>query len=155
VRPRRVALHEVELAVRRAQDDRLPLLVAIDGAGGSGKSTVATELLARDVLEPARRGQPVAYQRFDWEQNALGPLRSIATPRIVIIEGITSLHPALDHYWNVRIWVDADPEIARERGRARDAGNENEPLWDLWSRNDARYRAEHRPHRRADVIVEN
>ena len=109
--------------------------------------------LLAQVIDPVRLGMPVAYRRLEWSSNTLGDSIAVPGAAIVIIEGITALHPSLASYWDLAIWVDTDAMIARERGRARDADNENAQHWDLWSSNDARYRAEHEPHSRADLIV--
>lgn len=189
VATRLATIDDLIVIIRRLQDAHRPLVVAIDGAGGAGKSTLASALVTRlsgdaialsmddfivrdralddswehawdrgrlieQVLDPIREGRPVMYQRLEWERNRLSSPIFLRPSRIVIVEGITSLHPHLDAYWHLRIWVEADAEVALERGRARDADTENAQYWDLWSRNDARYRENHVPHERADVVVQ-
>ncbi|MBX9472111.1 uridine kinase family protein [Microcella sp.] len=109
--------------------------------------------LLQQVITPLRRGEPVVYQRREWSSNSLSDPIAVPGASIVIVEGITALHPTLAPHWDLAIWVETDAMIALERGRARDAGNENAQHWELWSSNDARYRAEHEPHGRADLIV--
>ncbi len=109
--------------------------------------------LRAQVLDPLTRGERLAYERFDWERNALGETMELEPALMIIVEGITCLHPDLESYWHLRVWVETPPEIARERGRARDADNENAQHWNHWALNDARYRREYRPHQRAHVVV--
>ncbi|MEO5533882.1 MAG: hypothetical protein ABIR17_01970 [Pseudolysinimonas sp.] len=174
-------------AVRALSGSHRAVLIALDGFGGAGKSTLArvladqlgsAEVIALDdfivkehvlddswefawdrarlreqVLEPLVAGRQAAFQRLDWATNTLGA--SIQVPRadFVIVEGITTLHPELREHWDYSIWVETPVAVARERGRARDAGNENEGHWDLWSRNDVGYRAGYEPDRAADVVI--
>lgn len=109
--------------------------------------------LVQQVITPLRHGEPVLYQRLEWSSNTLSEAIPVPAASVVLVEGITALHPALAPHWQLAIWVETDATIALERGRARDAGNENAQHWELWSNNDARYRAEHAPHLRADLIV--
>jgi uridine kinase len=109
--------------------------------------------LLKQVIAPLRRGEPVLYQRLEWSSNSLSNPIAVPAAAIVMVEGITALHPALAPYWHLTIWVETDAKVALERGRARDAGNDNAQHWELWSANDARYRVEHAPHDRADLIV--
>ncbi len=109
--------------------------------------------LVEQVIDPVRLGRPMAYQRLEWLSNTLTDPIAVPEASVVIVEGITALHPALAPHWDLTIWVETDAMVALERGRARDAGNENAQHWELWSSNDARYRAEHEPHSRADLIV--
>ena len=109
--------------------------------------------LLEQVMGPVRHGTPVAYRRLEWVSNTLSEPIAVREASIVIIEGITALHPALAPHFDLTVWVETDAAIALERGRARDAGNENAQHWELWSSNDARYRAEHAPQHRADLIV--
>jgi hypothetical protein len=51
--------------------------------------------------------------------------------------------------------VDAPVEVAKQRGKQRDAGNENEQHWELWSANDVAYQAKYHPELTADFIITN
>lgn len=109
--------------------------------------------ILQQVITPLRHGDPVRYQRLEWSSNTLSDSIAVPSASIVMMEGITALHPTLAPHWDLAIWVETDATIALERGRARDAGNENAQLWERWSSNDARYRVEHAPYGRADLIV--
>lgn len=162
--------------------------MAIEGFGGSGKSTFAAALkdalvnafvvniddfivkeritdsswdngafdrrrLETQVLIPASANDRVSYQRLVWETNTLsGP---IVVPKVhyLIVEGISSFHPDIAHYYDCKIWIDTPIEVARERGRARDGGNENAQHWDLWAANDLAYQEHFHPEHVADLVV--
>lgn len=109
--------------------------------------------LVEQVIDPLLRGKPIAYQRLDWASNSLSDPIMLPHAEVVVIEGITTLHPTLAPHFDLTVWVETDAALALERGRARDAGNENAQHWELWSSNDARYRADHTPQTRADLIV--
>jgi uridine kinase len=111
--------------------------------------------LRRQVLDPLLAGGAGGYERFEWETETLSQLVPVGAAAFVIVEGITTLHPELRRYWDYGIWVETPVAVARERGRARDAGNENESHWDLWSRNDVRYLEDSHPDLAADVIIRN
>lgn len=98
-----------------------------------------------EVLDPVAQGQPAHYRRLVWDSNTLDSPITLRADRLLIVEGITALHPDLRGAYALSVWVDAPIEIARERGAARDAGNENEGMWEKWSANDLRYLAMHRP----------
>lgn len=109
--------------------------------------------LARQVLEPVREGVVARMQKFIWETNSLGPFAEIPRRQYLIVEGLTSLHPQIAGFYDYSIWVDTPIEVSKERGQARDAGTENEFMWDLWASNDLRYAREYEPKGRADVVV--
>ena len=111
------------------------------------------ERLICQVLDPLRRGERVSYQRLEWESNSLSAPVELPVATIVLVEGITALHPDLASCWDLAVWVETIAELARERGRVRDAGNENAQHWHLWSRNDAQYRAKYVPQERAHLVV--
>lgn len=111
--------------------------------------------LISEVLDPFRAGTPAAYRRLLWGLNALSDPIALGEAGILIVEGITALHPDLADRYDYRIWVQTPLEVASARGRARDAGNENEGRWERWALNDARYLETHRPDVAADAIVAN
>ena len=167
-----------------------PILIAVEGYGGSGKTTFAnalakelgdacvismddfivkeklTELswdkggfdrkrLEDQVLKPLKRGEKARYQKLMWTDNSLSDFIESPNTRYVIIEGISSYHPGIAHYYDYKIWIDTPMHIAKERGHARDGSNENAQFWDLWEANDIAYQQKYHPERIADFIFDN
>jgi uridine kinase len=155
-------------------------IVAIDGYGGAGKSTLARKLAAaldeapivptddfagwdnqfewwprllEQVIAPLARGLSARYQRFDWTTRQLAEW--IALPRrpaTVIIEGVAAMRREFDPYLAYRIWVDTPPEVRSRRGLERD-GEAMRSQWDRWMTAEAAHVARDRPIDRADVMV--
>ncbi|MGO8948498.1 MAG: hypothetical protein ACLQUY_12725 [Ktedonobacterales bacterium] len=115
--------------------------------------TFDLERLEKQVLLPASRGLPVSYQRLEWETNTLGDPVMIPEGDYLIVEGIASYHPSIEHYYDCKIWIDTPLEVAQKRGHARDGSNENAGYWDLWARNDIAYQQKYHPEQRADYVL--
>lgn len=185
-----MTLQEISAKINEQPLKRKPMLVAIDGFGGAGKTTIAQKLkdmlgnayvvgiddfiikeklteqtadksyfdrkrLEQEVLKPAREGKQIAYRRLEWVENTLSTPVVVPDIDYLIIEGISSTHPDIAQYFDVKIWVDTPIDIAKERGHARDGSNENAQHWDLWVANDLRYQEKYHPERQADFIIEN
>ncbi|GIG29679.1 hypothetical protein Cma02nite_22790 [Cellulomonas marina] len=125
-----------------------PRVVAVDGRGASGKSTLAERLsrgtgrsaivhtddvawhepyfawghlLADHVLRPLRRGEAVSFRPPAWERN--GRSGSIEVPAgldLVIVEGVGANQRELAGLIDATVWVQSDFAMAEERGIARD-----------------------------------
>jgi uridine kinase len=180
-------LSEIVTELRRRRRVDSIFLIAIEGFGGSGKSTFAASLqealgsasvltiddfivkeritdsswedafdrrrLESQVLIPASGNKRVSYQRLIWETNELSGPITVPNVDYLIVEGISSYHPDIAHYYGFTIWIDTPIDTARERGRARDGDNENAQHWDLWAANDLAYQAQFHPERIADSVV--
>ena len=152
-------------------------IVAIDGCGGAGKSTLAAGLaeelaavvvhtddfaswenpvdwwpeLLRVVLEPLARGEPATFAPNSWG----GPPREPVTVEpggTVIVEGVTASREAFRPYLAYAIWVDAPRELRLARGLDRD-GEDARELWESWMAEEDAYVARERPHEHADVVL--
>lgn len=138
----------VSRLLRLAGDpDGRPPIIAIDGRGASGKSTLATAIaeqlpgsaiahtddlawhepffdwghLLEQVLATIHRGDPVDFQPPAWPQHGRGG--SIVVPAgtsAVIVEGTGALQRDLAHLVDASIWVQSDWELAEHRGLERD-----------------------------------
>ncbi|MDB5175603.1 MAG: putative phosphoribulokinase [Candidatus Saccharibacteria bacterium] len=174
----------------KIKGSKKPTLIAIEGYGGSGKTTLAMKLadelgsayvvniddfivkekltepswdkgafdrkrLELQVLLPATRQKQVAYQELIWETNLLSEPKIVPPVDYLIVEGISSYHPDIAHYYEYKIWVDTPVEIAKARGKARDAGNENADKWNMWAQNDVAYQQKYHPEQIADFIINN
>jgi hypothetical protein len=128
--------------------DGRPLIVAVDGRGGGGKTTLAgrladalapatvvhsddvawwhsrfgwDDLMAGGILEPLRAGQPVHYQPPGWGPHGRdGHIDVPAGLRTVLIEGVGVSRRSLLPLIDVAVWVQSDFDEARERGIRRD-----------------------------------
>jgi uridine kinase len=123
-------------------------LVAIDGHGGSGKSTVA-ELLATEleaeivhtddfaswdepvewwprvverVLEPIAAGAAsVSYPRSQWwPDHHPEPVVDQQVTAVMVLEGVTALRSEFRPFLTLGIWVETPLETCLARGLARD-----------------------------------
>ena len=111
--------------------------------------------LEQQVLKPASEGQEISYQRLAWASNALGETTTLPKVVFLIVDGISSYHPDIEHYYDFKIWVEAPIDIAKQRGRQRDSDNENAVLWDKWAACDLAYQQKYHSEQRADFTVNN
>ena len=148
--------------------DLAPLLrgrVGIDGPDAAGKTTLANalaaltglpRLCADDFLAPPEvryaRGplDPDGYYADAFDLAALR--RAVESHDTVIADGVFLFRPELDDLWDVRIYLDVDPDEQLRRVLARDGA-------DTLERYDKRYRPAYdaykravRPHEIADVV---
>ncbi|MFC6239619.1 uridine kinase family protein [Longivirga aurantiaca] len=163
------AVRDVRLVVRRlldaAGDPGLrPVLVAVDGRSGSGKSTIAGRiaalvpgsvvvhtddvaweesffdwdaLMAAHVLAPAREGAAVTYRPPAWDR--LGRSGAIEVPAgstLVLVEGVGAGRASLADHYDATVWVLSDEDERRRRGVERDVvlGRTPDEAADFWDR---------------------
>lgn len=154
-------------------------LVAVDGPGGAGKSTLAKRLAAacgaellhtddfaswdnqfdwwqrleNQVLEPLGAGRPARYQRYDWNTRVLSEWHEMATPDVLILEGVSAAREAVRERLSLSIWVETPRDTRLARGLDRD-GTEALPLWQRWMAAEDAHFAADRTRDHADVIVD-
>ncbi len=178
-----VALAQVAEAVRASSPapGMATRVVAIDGGGGAGKSTLAARLapllgpapivhtddfasddipldwwprLLEQVLIPLRAGRPPRYQRHDWDERRMAEWVELpAVPEVLALEGVSAMRLAFEHYLAYRIWVETPPADRLRRGLERD-GADREAQWHGWMAGQDAYREREDPVSRADLIID-
>ena len=126
-------------------------VVAVDGRGGGGKTTLASRLascvpdsavvgtddiawnhsifdwaepLIDGVLRPYRAGSAVAYRPPGWVRHGReGAVEVADTVRLLIIEGVGASRTELADWLDVSWWVQSDFAEAERRGIARDVAS--------------------------------
>jgi uridine kinase len=77
---------------------------------------------------------------------------------VLIVDGVFAFRPQINQHWDLRIWLDVDPEVSIQRGIARDQdreGTEAEPLHRRrYLPAEHLYMAEVDPARLAEVVVD-
>ena len=164
----------------RMSGPRPCVLVAIDGRGGAGKTSLAHFLAShlrsaavvhtddfarpgvpgwewhrfrRQVIDPLLRGEAGRYQRYDWDADRLAEWHDVPPKGVVIVEGVSSTRRELDVPWDLIVWVETPKEIRLARGIARDGEGMRGQWEDVWEPEEDRYVQEQQPDSRADIIV--
>jgi uridine kinase len=139
------------LVVRGARGASAPAgmrcrVIAIDGPGGAGKSTLAAKVakalearvictddfasweeplewwprLIEQVLDPLARNQPGRYQRSDWDTRELAEWHDVPVAQFLVLEGVSASRAAFAPYLAFRIWMSKPRQERLRRGLERD-----------------------------------
>lgn len=133
----------------------------IDGPSGSGKTTLAAEIekhwnsavklqvvhmddlypgwdgladgatKALAMLTERATGADTHWQRYDWAKGAFAEWHSVDSLEPLLIEGCGSMSQESQALSQVRIWLDADTELRRERALSR-VGENFAEHWTAW-----------------------
>jgi uridine kinase len=152
-------------------------IVAIDGPGGAGKSSLAnwlareldapiihtddfaswenpanwwSELIER-ALKPLAAGKPTSYQPTSWGGKEKEPLL-IEPSAFVILEGVTASRQTFRPYLAYSIWIETPRDLRVKRGLERD-GEQARAQWEQWMEEEDRYIERERPAEHADRVL--
>jgi uridine kinase/aminoglycoside phosphotransferase (APT) family kinase protein len=152
-------------------------IVAVDGPGGAGKTSLSERLadelhaqivhtddfaswenptdwwpaLIEQVLEPLAAGSAARYVPTTWG----GPDRDEVTVEpgeFVILDGVTASREAFRPYLAYSIWVETPRDVRLRRGLERD-GEHMRPRWEEWMAAEDRYVEREHPAERADLVL--
>lgn len=176
-------LHDLLKKISAVSETKNVILIAIDGRGGSGKTTLAEKLqqslsqanvvhlddfnypmqaedynrLINQVILPLKRIGKTTYQVYDYKKKKLGAWQVIENSPIIIIEGVTALHPLLRSHFDYSIWVECPAEIGFKRGVAREiklTGRDVTKNWLRFMPLEEKYIQEQSPQTKADYIID-
>ncbi|GGM69542.1 hypothetical protein GCM10011609_01570 [Lentzea pudingi] len=159
-----------------------PLLVAIDGRGGAGKSSLAERLrkavpdsavvhtddvawhhayfdwgglIAENVLAPLHRAEAVAFRPPAWiARDRPGEIRVPAGTDVVWVEGTGIIRAELARWLDASIWVQGDLDEQERRLVARDGDSaEQRRHVAAWLAEELPFLLRERPWTTATVVV--
>jgi uridine kinase len=155
-------------------------LVAVDRAGGAGKSTFArrlaaalpgVELVATDdfagwddvlawwadlesgVLEPLARGEAARFPVHDWRPRRVRGWRSFPRPSVVVLEGVSSARPEVRSRLSLAAFVEAPRDVRLARGLER-AGEAARADWEHWMAEEDAHFATAQTEAFSDLVVD-
>ena len=181
---RHLVLEELGDALAAVRASNRLTRIGIDGVDGAGKTRLAEEVAqelttrqrpaVRVSLDQFERGTAERYARgalspegyylnsFDLERFRAHVLSIAGPPELVIVvDGVFLQRPELGDLWDATVWVEADFEVAAQRGAER-----NLVWFDSLDETHERYRVRYmpaqrryievqRPHERATFVFRN
>jgi uridine kinase len=172
---------EYDAAVKHDRHAPAPTFL-IDGPSGSGKTTLAAEIekhwnsavklqvvhmddlypgwdglaagsaTAAAMLTERAQGKDTHWQRYDWATEAFAEWHSVDSLEPLLIEGCGTLFAGSEKLSQVRIWLDADTELRRERALSR-VGENFAEHWTQWDAQFENFIAVHNPRSLATLEV--
>jgi hypothetical protein len=163
-------------AVRELTESSARPVVLIDGGAGSGKTTLARQLVEHwptpgvvqlvglDELYPGWGGLATAslavpnlirgsgFRTWDWRRSAPGDWRRLDPAQPLVVEGCGAITAASRALAGLAVWLDADEAVRRNRALARD-GAEFAAHWDDWAAQEAAHWLADKPRALADLTI--
>jgi uridine kinase len=154
-------------------------IAAVDGCGGSGKSTFAAHLavalggcqivhtddfaswdnpinwwpeLIETVLDPLARGEAGSFRQSEWAPGMTRDLVEVAPADYLVLEGVTASRDAFRPYLTYAIWIEADAAVRLRRGLER-GGEAMREQWEAWMVEEDAYKQREGPETRADLVI--
>jgi len=113
---------------------------------------IHSERFQIQVADPIRRQVPFTYEIFDCSIGAIAGKKKIGDERLIIVEGVYSLHPLYRDMYTLRFFLKTAPETQDARLRAR-----GEWLYDRFQRDwlpmERAYFRAFQPEKSCDLIL--
>lgn len=105
------------------------------------------------TVKTLANGEIARYRRYDWAAGQLARDWSEIRPDgLVVVEGVSALHPVLTPLYDLRFWVESDADTTLAASLARGTGGWDDEWRDLFMPSVALYLATD-PRGRADHVV--
>ncbi len=72
-----------------------------------------------EVLLPLYNGSAISYRPYDCHSRSLKPTVSVPACKVAVIEGTYACCPSLYDYYDLRLFLDVEPSVQKERLLAR------------------------------------
>lgn len=150
-------------------------VVLIDGGAGSGKTTLASELVSSwpgeppqlvglDEVYPGWNGLAAAsalvphlvtgtgFRRWDWAASAPGAWRDLDPSRGLVIEGCGAITAGSVALADLAVWLEVPASLRKDRALARD-GEVFAAHWDEWAAQEAEHWRTGHPAELAGLVI--
>lgn len=111
------------------------------------------ERFLSEVLTPLKEGKTIEYKRFDCSAMTLSEAEIITPEKLVIIEGVYSMHPAFRECYDLSVFLDIPKDLQRERILKRNPVRAQR-FFDEWIPLEDRYFDKMQIKQKCDIVIE-
>lgn len=97
------------------------------------------ERFLAEVLQPLSRSEDILYRRFDCRVAEILPPKRITPAPLTIVEGVYSMHPELEGFYDLSVFLEVGGDVQRERILKRNSPDIAERHLSLWIPLEERY----------------
>ncbi len=111
------------------------------------------ERLEKEVLKPLREDRPFSYRPFDCQTMSLLPPISVEPNRLTVMEGVYSLHPELEKFYNLSVFLDISEKKQQERIKKRNTPEMAQRFFKEWIPREKIYFSQTATKARCDLCI--
>lgn len=115
---------------------------------------VDRERFLTEVLQPLSRTEPIEYRRFDCRSFALLPAEKKLPSRLNVVEGAYSMHPELQTYYHLSVFLNVSPELQRTRITKRNSPELAARFFEEWIPMEQRYFDDRKVKEACDMVIQ-
>lgn len=112
------------------------------------------ERFLAEVLEPLSKGEEVNYKKFNCSTMSLGEKERVIPKRMVIVEGVYSMHPEFEKYYDFSVFLNISPSLQRARILKRNSPDLAERFFSQWIPLEQEYFSHTNIFKRCKMIIE-
>jgi len=114
---------------------------------------VDRERFLAEVLLPLHKNETVQYRRFDCGTFTILPPERKEPSKLSVIEGAYSMHPELEKYYNLTVFLDITPELQRARITKRNSPELVQRFFTEWIPMEQKYFEHMNVKEKCDIVI--
>lgn len=114
---------------------------------------VDRERFLEEVLQPLSRGETVYYRAFDCSTMGMGEETQVLPQPLTVIEGVYSMHPDLEPYYDFSVFLDVSPQIQEQRIRRRNSAQTAQLFFEKWIPLEQTYFSQTKAKERCNMVI--
>ena len=111
------------------------------------------ERFLQEVLLPISKGKEVIYRKFDCSTMSLSEEMKMNPKSLVVVEGVYSMHPEFEKFYDFSVFIDILPDKQRQRILHRNSPQLAQRFFDEWIPLENKYFEATQAKQRCDITI--
>lgn len=131
----------------------LPIARRKEGWKEEPAGNIDKERFLEEVLLPISRGEDVEYHKFDCMRQEISESVEVKFNKLCIVEGAYSTHPSFENYYDLKIFLDVNPDVQKNRISKRNTPDKQEMFYTIWVPLEKKYFETFSIKEKCDIVV--